>query len=284
MQYLFLLAVAPVIFLLSYVKKKDPNPEPKDLLTKIFVFGCLTIIPAIFLESAYSALFIGEEGTESFADVFFGIALIEEFVKWIVIYIICFKNKHFDETYDAIVYAAYSALAFACIENIGYVLLDEDGAGIFVGIMRAFTAVPGHLFDGVIMGYYLGKARSAKTQNKGTFGLLLCSLFMPAFVHAIYDYLLGLASVEAFLIWIVFFISLAIFCVALINSAAKKNIAISDTTAQPVAQPTPQPTIQAQPAPQPAPQPTEQPAAPPTQQITYDWGTPTEQSNNQPQS
>lgn len=274
MQYLFLLAVAPVIFLLSYVKKKDPNPEPKNLLTKIFVFGCLTIIPAIILENVYSTLFIDEKEVESFADIFFGVALIEEFVKWIVVYIICFKNKHFDETYDAIVYAAYSALAFACIENIFYVLLDEDGAGIFVGIMRAFTAVPGHLFDGVIMGYYLAKARSAKAQNKSAFGLLLCSLLVPAFVHGIYDWLL---EIEAVLIWLVFFIGIAIFCVSLIKSAAKKNVAISDTITASVAQPAPQPTFQAQPVQQPTPQPTIQP----TPQISYDWGTPTEQPSNQ---
>ncbi len=297
MHYLFVLAIAPVIFLLSYVKKKDPNPEPKNLLTKIFIFGCLTIIPAVILENVYSAFFIGEKEVESFADIFFGVALIEEFVKWIVVYVICFKNKHFDETYDAIVYAAYSALAFACIENILYVLLDEDGAGIFVGIMRAFTAVPGHLFDGVIMGYYFAKARSAKAQNRSAFGLLLCSLFVPAFVHGIYDWLL---EIEAVLIWLVFFIGIAIFCISLIKSAAKKNVAISDGITTPVAQPATQPVTPMQPVqqsvaqpvqqpvtPQPTPQPTEQPATSPTPQISYDWGTSTEQPSsqtNQPQS
>ena len=254
MYYLFILAIAPVIFLLSYVKKKDPNPEPKNLLKKIFILGCISVIPAIALEMACKALFIGEKEIESFSDVFFGVALIEEFVKWIIVYVICFKNKHFDETYDAIVYAAYSALAFACIENIGYVLLDEDGAGLFVGILRAFTAVPGHLFDGVIMGYYFAKARSAKAQNKSVFGLLFCSLLMPSIIHGIYDYLLGFGEVLPFLIWIVFFIGLAIICVSLIKSAAKNNVAISDTI-----------TTQ---------------ATQPASQVSCDWGAPTEQQSN----
>lgn len=253
MEYLLILAIAPVILLLSYVKKKDPNPEPKELLRQIFILGCVSVIPAIALELAFSAIFVGEGEARSFFDVFFGVALIEELVKWIVIYIICFKNKHFDESYDAIIYAAYSALAFACIENIGYVLFDEDGAGLFVGILRAFTAVPGHLFDGVIMGYYFAKARSAKAQNKGTFGLLFCSLLMPSVVHAIYDYLLMRGEIGPFLIWVVFFIGLAIFCVSLIKKSAKNNVAISDATvaiAQPAQQTIPQPTI---------PQPTTQP-------------------------
>ena len=221
MQYLFLLAVAPIFFLLLYIKKKDPNPEPKDLLKKIFLFGCLMVFPVIVCEIAYEFLFIGEKETESFIDVFLGVAFIEEFFKWIVVYLICFRSKHFDETYDAIVYSAYSSLAFACVENIGYVVLDGD---MTVGIIRALTAVPGHLCNGIIMGYYLSKARSAKAQNKSAFGLLLCSLFVPALIHCLYDYFL---EIEAIILWIIYFIVVLILCVSTVKKSARNNIAIT---------------------------------------------------------
>lgn len=227
MEYLFLLAIAPVIFLLSYIKKKDPNPEPKDLLKKIFIFGCLTVIPVIILEVLYDHFFI-PEGTEveSFADIFLGVAFIEEFFKWLVVYILCFKSKHFDETYDAIVYSAYSSLAFACIENIGFVIL---GGGI-VGILRALTAVPGHLCHGIIMGYFIGKARLNKTQGKSIFLPIFCSLFLSTLTHCIYDYLI---EIKAFLAWLIFFVALVIISIIVVKRTAKYNVAISDSgTAQ----------------------------------------------------
>lgn len=224
MQSLFLLAIVPIILLLSYIKKKDPNPEPKDLLKKIFIFGCLSVIPVLICEKIYDDFFITSE-VESFTDVFLGTALVEEFFKWIVIIAICFKSKHFDESYDAIVYSAYSSLAFACVENIGYVFLI---GGVATGILRAFTAVPGHLCDGIIMGYFIGKARLAKANNKSAFPSLFMSLFLPTLIHCIYDYLLGIGEVEPFLIWVGFFITLVIVCVAIVQHSAKNNVVIQD--------------------------------------------------------
>lgn len=274
MQYLFMLAIAPILLLLSYIKKKDPNPEPKDLLKKIFIFGCLAVIPVLICEKIYDDFFITTE-VESFTDVFLGTALIEEFFKWIVIVAICFKSKHFDESYDAIVYSAYSSLAFACIENIGYVFLI---GGIATGILRAFTAVPGHLCDGIIMGYFIGKARLAKANNKSAFPSLFMSLFLPTLIHCIYDYLLGIGEVEPFLIWIGFFITLVVVCVAIVQHSAKNNVAISDNLTTPDQTPAPQPTITpvattSQPAVTPEPAPTQ------STTTSYDWGTPTDQQS-----
>ena len=292
MRYLFLLAIAPVLFLLSYIKKKDPNPEPKELLRKIFIFGCLTVIPVLIFEGFYDGLFIPEgTETESFTDVFFGVAFIEEFFKWIVIYAICFKSKHFDETYDAIVYSAYSSLAFACVENVLYVLMY----GGVVGILRALTAVPGHLCHGIIMGYFVGKARHAKAQNKSAFFLLACSLFLATLTHCIYDYLL---EIESILLWLPFFVTLIITCVVIVNQSAKNNLAISDNLTTPDQTPAPQPTITpvattSQPAVTPEPAPTQstttsydwgditqQPQANAQSTTSYDWGTPTDQQSN----
>ena len=293
MQYLFGLAIAPIIILLSYIKKKDPNPEPKDLLKKIFIFGCLAVIPVFMCEMIYGDLFsFGEEYDEAgiFADVFFGVALVEEFFKWIVVYAICFKSKHFDETYDAIVYAAYSALAFACIENLIYVFLR---GGFTTGVLRAFTAVPGHLCDGIIMGYFVGKARVAKSQGQSAFPLLFCSLFLPTLTHCIYDYLL---EIEAILVWLVFFVGFAIYCFALVKRAAKNNVTIADgITAQPAVaqvapvapqQPQTTPTIEISPNVPTYQQTQNTPAPQPTQPtVTREaQATPQQQTPNQPQA
>lgn len=224
---LFLLGIAPIILLLNYIKKKDPHPEPKDLLKKVFIFGCIIAIPVVICEFLYSALFIpaGSDAT-SFSDVFFGVALIEEFFKWIVVYFLCFKSIHFDESYDAIVYSAYSSLAFACIENLGYIFLN---GGLITGIVRAFTAVPGHLCNSIIMGYFIGQARAAKAKGKSAFLRLFCSLLLPSLVHCIYDYLLGIGEI---LLWIPYFIAVVVVCIFIVRHAAKNNTLFSDSTPQ----------------------------------------------------
>ncbi len=223
MKYLFLAAIAPIVFLLSYIHKKDPHPETKKLLKKIFIFGCLSTIPVMFAEGAYSAMF-GE--AETFMGVFIGIALAEEFFKWIVIYILCYRNQEFDESYDAVVYSAFSSLGFACIENILYVVFM---GGIGVGILRALTAVPGHLCNSIIMGYFIGQARAAKAKGKSAFPLLFCSLLLPTLVHCIYDYLLGIGEI---FLWIPYFIAIVVVCILTVRHAAKNNTLFPDSTPQ----------------------------------------------------
>lgn len=242
MKYLFLAAIAPIIILLAYIHKKDPHPESKKLLRKIFIFGCLTTIPVMFAEGAYTAMF-GE--TETFMGVFMGVALVEEFFKWIVIYILCYRNQEFDESYDAIVYSAFSSLGFACIENILYVVFM---GGIGVGILRALTAVPGHLCHAIVMGYFIGKARSAKAKGQSAGGYLFLSLLMPVLTHCLYDYFLVAEQVFA---WLFFTIALFIACFVITKNASKNNevFATTSPTPQPIqANPVAQPAQQAQPA------------------------------------
>ena len=58
---------------------------------------------------------------------------------------------------DGIVYLGASALGFALLENVAYVA--QYGFG--TGVLRAFSAIPLHMFTGVIMGYQVGLARLA---------------------------------------------------------------------------------------------------------------------------
>ena len=70
------------------------------------------------------------------------------------------------------------------IENILYVFEH----GIEVGFLRAFTAVPAHGIFGILMGYFMGKAKFSKNRFKNNyFGLLIATLF-----HGTYDFFLFL--------------------------------------------------------------------------------------------
>lgn len=266
MDTLIEIALVPVILLLLFIYKKDPHPESSKLLWKIFGFGCLTSIPVVICELLYeNFLKVPDTGDAKMLllNTFLGVGLIEEFFKWLVVWWLCYRNKDFDETYDAIVYAAFSSLGFACVENVLFVLVN--GAG--VGIMRALTTVPGHLCLGVIMGYFFGRARKNKADGKSSAIFIILSLVVSAVLHTFFDYYIFMAEyVEiAILLWFVFILMQFIICFIAVMYISKHNEHISDSiTAEAVVAPAPaiapvmatpaEPTITAtQPAPTVAP-------------------------------
>ena len=92
------------------------------------------------------------------------------------------RNNEFNEPFDGIVYAVMVSMGFAALENILYTF--QYGYG--VGVTRAFTAVPAHATFGIIMGYFMGKAKFSKNRIKlNLLGLLLATLF-----HGSYDFFL----------------------------------------------------------------------------------------------
>lgn len=233
MDSLFKIAVFPVIFLLYFVHKKDPHPEQMKFLMKIFGLGCLSAIPVLFCEMLYDRVLQIPDSYGSFAlfwNTFWGIALVEEIFKWIAVFAMSYRSKKFDETYDGIVYGAFSSMGFACIENLLYVVL---GFSVVTGIFRAITAVPGHFCYGVIMGYFMSKARYNKENGKSGIIYILLSVLIPTALHALYDYLILDDAGLNILIWFVLIIAMFISCFILIIRAAKNNAPIG-TPEEPV--------------------------------------------------
>ncbi len=86
---------------------------------------------------------------------FLSSGFLEESVKWFVLMISVYPHAHFDEHYDGIVYGASVSLGFATLENILYLFSH----GVEHAFIRALLPVSCHALIGVIMGFYLGKAR-----------------------------------------------------------------------------------------------------------------------------
>ena len=186
MIILLLLAILPPLLIAYYVYQKDKyDKEPKSLIIKSFLFGCVAILPAIFLEKIYDqSLF-----PNLFLYVFFGIALIEEGVKYFFLKNYMYKKEEFNEPMDGIVYAVMISLGFATVENISYVFKYED-QGLFVAITRMFTAIPLHAVCGVILGYFVGLAKFSEDKRP----LLFKGLFLAVLIHALYNYFIFLGQ------------------------------------------------------------------------------------------
>lgn len=184
---LFLAAIAPSVALAYFFYVKDKyEKEPRYLLMKAFLLGVIAVIPVLFLEMKLNVFDAGENGDlVSIGYTAFIVAgLVEEGFKFLIFYMLIWRNHEFDEMYDAIVYCVFVSLGFATVENIGYVL----STGFGIALLRSVTAVPAHALFGVSMGYYLGIARFAREQYRAKYFRL--GLIVPVVLHGIYDFIL----------------------------------------------------------------------------------------------
>lgn len=223
MDLLLILAVLPVILLAYYIYQKDTHKEPMNLLRKLFVFGFLSAFPIVLVESILGKFFPTEglvEFIPIFIAYFIGVALVEEFFKWLIVKIFTFNNKEFDEIYDIIVYSVFASLGFACIENILYV----SAYGPTNAILRAITSIPGHTCFGVIMGYYYSKAKVSQISNNKTvftYNLFL-SLLVPTIFHTLYDSILSYIVENGGLYLFVFYdVFMVVYCFNLVKKCSK---------------------------------------------------------------
>ena len=202
---LFLLAIAPVFIIILYIYYKDKyEKEPKKLLSYNFLLGAVvSIIITTILYYVFDIVLPLPNHTsilQQFIKAFFVVGLIEEFSKYIIVRYFAQTNKEFNEPFDGIVYAVMVSMGFAATENIFYVI---EG-GYQTAILRAFTAVPAHATFGILMGYYMGKAKFSKNKVAlNLTGLLLAILF-----HGAYDFFLFIDFVPG--IWVGAFVSLFI--------------------------------------------------------------------------
>lgn len=213
---LLFLSIAPVVFFGYQIYKRDFDKEPTSLLVKLFFSGVGSTIVTVLITGVLTIIipFFGYEAEnlnviQLIPYVFIGVALVEEFSKWIFVYFLEYNDKEFNHLYDGIVYAAFVSLGFACFENILYVMQY----GIGVAITRAFLAIPGHLCDGIMMGYYLSLAKLANINGAKDISKknLILSLLVPTLAHGLYDYLLFAGEVSDNGIFTIVFFAFVIF-------------------------------------------------------------------------
>lgn len=186
---LLYLALAPGIALAVYIYYSDKwEPEPKVLVIWSFLLGGLACFPSYFFEDTFLKV-LGWEGITSSRNyspwwhtavyAFFGVALAEEFCKFLFLKAFIYDSRKFSEPFDGIVYGGMVGCGFATVENLFYVLpLGQE-----TGIIRMFTAVPGHVFEGMILGYFMGRAKFSLVSEKD----LMKGLGLVVVLHGVYD-------------------------------------------------------------------------------------------------
>ena len=184
---LLIASVAPVMVIIFYINIKDKfEKEPKKLLFFNFLFGAIVSIiisTILYIISDYVLPAPDDFSVwQQFLKAFFIVALIEEFSKYIIVRYYAQPKKDFNEPFDGIIYAVMVSMGFAAVENIMYVF---DG-GLQTALLRAFTAIPAHATFGVLMGYFMGKAKFFEKKALWNLAGLLTAIIF----HGAYDFFL----------------------------------------------------------------------------------------------
>jgi len=172
-------AILPSLIWLNFYLRRDVKPEPKLMILKIFCYGMLATLPAIFFETAI----FGELSKLNFSptlaiilNIFLGVALVEEFLKFLVVKEKVLRDPEFDEPIDAMIYMIISALGFAAGENIlilvplhppsGYPTFFSEIFG--VSLLRFLGATFLHALCAAIIGFFIGLSFFDKDSNPPT--------------------------------------------------------------------------------------------------------------------
>lgn len=202
---LLLSALAPILFVLLFIYVMDKyEKEPLDqLIINFFLGAIVSIIITTFLYVVIDIPLPLHDRTsvfEQFIKAFFVVGLTEEFSKYIIVRYYAQPHEEFNEPFDGIVYSVMVSMGFAATENIMYVFQG----GFETAILRAFSAVPAHATFAILMGYFMGKAKSS---NNRVF-LNLTGLLLSALFHGTYDFFLFIDFIPG--IWVGAFIALFI--------------------------------------------------------------------------
>jgi len=207
------IAFLPSFIWLALFLREDVHPEPNRMIIRTFVAGMLSTIPTIAVEAALNCVFRGcvfpgaapgttppfaspflalPETIRDFLYLFFGIAIVEETMKFLAVRMSALKSREFDEPIDGLLYLIIAALGFAAVENAFTVTSqDVQAAGFFGsgGILvilgaRSLSATLLHTLASGIVGYFLAKSFFSKRPRHL---LVTAGILVAALVHAAYN-------------------------------------------------------------------------------------------------
>jgi RsiW-degrading membrane proteinase PrsW (M82 family) len=221
----FLVAVAPVFLymfmILGFIPKGYIVPRRAN---RYFVVGLLSTTLITIIHYIFPNINVINHGILFFC--IFQIGFWEELSKYIAYHWTTSQRKssYEDLPIATMYYVMLCAAGFAIIENIEYSIVYGGN----IGFLRATTAIVLHMVCGVIMGYYVAKAKNLTTSyfvptshfhffvkdytSIAKFLYVCFGLMMAALLHGMYDYNLSLAmNVYAeFMMWMFILGGLAI--------------------------------------------------------------------------
>lgn len=226
--FFLILAVGPAIALMRYTYNLDPiDKEPPGLLARLVGLGFVAAFIAGILEQAGMSAFGLLSGLDerslgfSLLSDFVVVGVIEEGCKYVLMGTYTWNNPAFNCRYDGVVYAVYTSLGFAAMENIQYGF--TYGTGVLMG--RAIMAIPAHMGFAVLFGILYGEAKSlaVRGHRAGSVVCIALGYALSVLLHGLYDSTATLADYGNEGIFLVVVVVIYAIVFLLVRTAAKHD-------------------------------------------------------------
>ena len=227
MDYTFILyvffGVLPSLSWLFYYLRKDRHPESKRMVLKIFLYGALITLPVFFAQMFITGILDKAGLPPIFRSVlywFVAIALAEEFFKYLLVKEKILNNPEFDEPLDVMLYMVISALGFAALENILYlvtpannlIFTDVLNRTLIISLIRFIGATFLHTLCSAVIGYFLALSF---LETKKHIRLVILGFLISTSLHGFYNFsIMTVSGPMKFIIPISILVILAFFVFA----------------------------------------------------------------------
>jgi RsiW-degrading membrane proteinase PrsW (M82 family) len=190
--FTLILTSFPAIILISsyfiYFKKRGID---QLTFSKVFLGGILINFPAGYLNDAIISIFKnGDLINDSLLKGYFAGGLVEELLKFSILYFFVFKTNSYKNQFEAIFYGITVSIGFALLENFHYVYSNSvilKNYSDQIAMVRSYSALVLHSLNGIVMGFYF----SFFAINKDKKFLGFCIL-LPVIFHGTYNFLISI--------------------------------------------------------------------------------------------
>jgi RsiW-degrading membrane proteinase PrsW (M82 family) len=195
------------------------------MIIRVFLFGMAIALVAAFAEIGILKFFqsLFPQWVENNFFYFFvlynflGIALVEEFTKYLVVWQKVLNHSEFDEPVDTMLYMIISALGFAALENL-LILLPGGKPFLFAEVLttsalRFIGATLLHALCSGTLGYFLALSFCETKRRRAI--LVIWGLTLASFLHGLYNFSI-METTRSPMFWLVpliILIGLAIFVI-----------------------------------------------------------------------
>jgi RsiW-degrading membrane proteinase PrsW (M82 family) len=185
-------AVVPGLLLLVYFNARQDYHLSAEIVWTSVLLGAAVSILAVAVELPLDLAIrqIDDRLARGLARAFLGTGLPEEACKFLILVWIALRHEDYERPVDALVLSVAVALGFATFENLLYLVKSDDWGR--TAAARAMTAVPSHVINAMLMGYFLGRAHLAarmaprRAALRATLFRVL-ALAAPTLNHGAYD-------------------------------------------------------------------------------------------------
>ena len=205
--------IPSLLWLWFWLKEDEEHPEPKELLTIVFVLGMIAVIVVLpiqkFIQDSISS-------TEGQLVLWAG---VEEIIKYLAVLVVLCKTSNANEPIDWPIYLITAALGFAALENMLFLLkIFPTSIGTTIslstGNLRFLGANLLHAVSSGIIGVSMGISFYMSAWKRK--GFLFVGFLMAIALHSTFNFFIMRNKGSDFLkvltfLWVVTIIIMLLF-------------------------------------------------------------------------